>query len=218
MIERFAKDFPRGTVLFREGELGSTMFVIQSGEVEISRVLYEESRVLAVLSPGEFFGEMAIINQRPRSATAVTRTDSRLLVIDSNVFESMVRNKTEIAVRMIQSLAGRLESANRQLELLLLKDANHRVVRLLLQLADQYGNEDCDVVFVPTNVESLAEKVAIDVELVQKLLQRLIDAQLLKEANRQEYAKQGYILPQPQRLAEFLEFLEIKQRYLATGR
>jgi CRP-like cAMP-binding protein len=104
-LERFAKDFTRGTVLFKEGQPGDYMYVVQAGEVEIRRSVGDMERVLAILSPGEFFGEMAILNGRPRSATAVVRTDARLLVIEGKTFEAMLRARPEIALRIIKALA-----------------------------------------------------------------------------------------------------------------
>ena len=65
-LERFARDFAPGTVLFEEGQPGDYMYVVQAGEVEIRRQVGETERVLAILPPGEFFGEMAILNGRPR--------------------------------------------------------------------------------------------------------------------------------------------------------
>ncbi|MBK7196453.1 MAG: cyclic nucleotide-binding domain-containing protein [Myxococcales bacterium] len=68
--------------------------MIQAGTVEIRRRVGDSERVLAVLPPGEFFGEMALINARPRSATAVVRDDARLLVIESRTFEAMLRGRS----------------------------------------------------------------------------------------------------------------------------
>ena len=104
-LDRFARDFAPGTVLFEEGQPGDYMYVVQSGEVEIRRQVGETERVLAVLPAGEFFGEMAILNGRPRSATAVVRTTARLLVIEGRTFEAMLRARPEIAMRIIKSLA-----------------------------------------------------------------------------------------------------------------
>ena len=84
-IERHARDYPAGAVLFREGDSGDAMYVIQTGSVEIRRLIGDQERVLAVLPAGEFLGEMALLNHRPRSATAVVREPSRLLVIDGLV-------------------------------------------------------------------------------------------------------------------------------------
>src|SRR5580692_7311913 len=136
-LERFARDFAAGTVLFEEGQPGDYMYVVQSGEVEIRRMVGETERVLAVLTPGEFLGEMAILNGRPRSATAIVRVDARLLVIEGKTFEAMLRARPEIALRIIKSLATRLEDANQHIELLLLPTPNHRVVQCLRHLADE---------------------------------------------------------------------------------
>ena len=92
-------------MLFEEGQPGDYMYVVTQGEVEIRRKVGETERVLAVLPPGDFFGEMAILNARPRSATAVVRVDSRLLVIEGNTFEAMLRARPEIALRIIKALA-----------------------------------------------------------------------------------------------------------------
>jgi len=108
-LERFARDFPAGSVLFEEGQPGDYMYVVQTGEVEIRRQVGETERVLAILPPGEFFGEMAILNGRPRSATAVCKTKARLLVIEGKTFEAMMRARPEIALRIIKALATRLD-------------------------------------------------------------------------------------------------------------
>lgn len=219
MLEKFARDYPAGAVLFREGEIGSEMYVIQSGEVEIRRRIKERDRVLAVLPAGEFFGEMAIVNNRPRSATAVVRRHSRLLVIDGKTFEAMIRGKTEIAVRMIKTMAARLERANQQIELLLLKDANHRVVQCLRHLADESVGETEDVssaVYIPISLDDLAARVALSEEEVADVLQRLGMARLVVHASEAGIEGHGYVVPEVGRLLEFLEFLELKDQFGAV--
>ena len=137
VLERFAREFPAGTVLFEEGQPGNHMYIVVTGEVEIRRQVGGIERVLAVLPAGEFFGEMAILNGRPRSATAVALTAARLMVIDGTTFEAMLRARPEIALRMIKALAGRLDGANHHVELLLLPTANHRVVQCLRRMAEE---------------------------------------------------------------------------------
>jgi len=78
-------------VLFREGEPGKEMFVLQSGKIAISKKVRDVEKVLAVLGPGEFFGEMAIISNKPRNASAIVEEDAKLLVIDPRTFEGMIR-------------------------------------------------------------------------------------------------------------------------------
>ena len=97
LFARFGREFPAGEVLFREGESGEVMFVIQSGAVRISKEVGGEQKVLAVLGPGEFLGEMAILNGKPRTATATVMDTTRCLVIEAKTLEAMVAKNAEIA-------------------------------------------------------------------------------------------------------------------------
>jgi CRP-like cAMP-binding protein len=212
-LERFARDYESGSVLFREGEPGSEMYVIQSGEVEISRRIGDKRQTLAILPPGEFFGEMAIINDRPRSATATVKARARLLVIDPETFEAMLRGKTEIAVRMIRALAGRLERANQQIELLLLTNSNHRVVQCLRQLADEHKVDGYAAVYIPVSHVELARRVALSTDEVLDILQRLSLARLIVHSSEAGVEGDGYVVPEVGRLLEFLEFLELRDRF-----
>jgi CRP-like cAMP-binding protein len=172
--------------------------------------------VLAVLPEGEFFGEMAIVNNRPRSATAVVRRQARLLVIDGQTFEAMIRGKTEIAVRMIKTIAGRLDRANQQVELLLLKDANHRVVQCLRHLAEEQvgrGESTGPAVYIPISLDDLAARVALTDDEVADVLQRLALARLVVHASEAGIEGHGYVVPEVGRLSEFLEFLELKEQF-----
>src|SRR4051812_3912309 len=102
LFPRFGREYAAGDVLFREGEPGELMFVIQTGAVRISKQVGGDEKVLAVLGPGEFLGEMAILNGKPRTATATVIEDARCLLIEAKTLESMVARNTEIAVRLIK--------------------------------------------------------------------------------------------------------------------
>jgi len=214
-LDKFGRDYAAGTVLFSEGDIGHEMYVIQSGEVEICRRVKDENRLLAVLPAGEFFGEMSIVNNRPRSATAIVRRQSRLLVIDEHTFEAMIRGKAEIAVRMIKTLSSRLERANQQIELLLLKDVNHRVVHCLRHLAEEQARPEQDeaAVYISISLDDLAARVAQTEDEVSDVLQRLASARLVVHASEAGIDDHGYVIPEVGRLLEFLEFLELKDRF-----
>jgi CRP/FNR family transcriptional regulator, cyclic AMP receptor protein len=219
VLERFARDFEPGTVLFHEGQPGDYMYVVQSGEVEIRRAVGETERVLAVLSSGEFFGEMAILNGRPRSATAVVRTHARLIVIEGKTFEAMLRARPEIALRIIKSLATRLESANQHVELLLLPTANHRVVQCLrhmaeeqMQLAGAQFNAGT-AILVPKGMDDIAARVGLPMQEVVDVIERLRAARLVLMAEDAGISGDGFIVPEVGRLLEFLEFLNLKDRF-----
>ena len=218
-LERFAADFKAGVVLFEEGQPGEFMYVVQTGEVEIRRMVGETERVLAVLPAGEFFGEMAILNGRPRSATAVVRTDARLLVIEGKTFEAMLRARPEIAMRIIKSMAGRLDNANHHIELLLLPTPNHRVVQCLrhmaeeqIQLAGATVNQGT-AILVPKRVEDIAARVGLPVHEVIEVVDRLRAARLVLVAEDAGIEGDGFIVPEVGRLLEFLEFLNLKDRF-----
>jgi CRP/FNR family cyclic AMP-dependent transcriptional regulator len=217
LLDRFARDYEAGTVLFREGDTGDVMYVVQSGEVEIRRIVGDVERILAVLPPGEFFGEMALVNDRPRSATAVVKRAARLLVIEPRTFEAMIRGRTEIAIRLIKTLAGRLERANQQIELLLLPSANHRVVQCLRRLAEEQlaaaGSATESAIYLPVSTDDIAVRVALPPREVESILERLTTARLVIHARDAAIPGPGYVIPEVGRLLEFLEFLELKDRF-----
>jgi CRP-like cAMP-binding protein len=207
LFERFGESYPTGTVLFHEGDAGKHMYVIQSGRVQLTRRVRGREAHLAMLPAGEFFGEMAIINQRPRSATATVMEDARLLVIDARTFEAMIRGNAEIAVRMIKKLASRLAQANSQVETLLKQDLNHRIVHQLRLLADQRGQADGPGVRIDIAVEELADLVNAEPQEITEGLTRLEKARLIdKQPGSIFIAEVG-------KLAEFLEFLEMRDRF-----
>jgi len=117
---KFGKDFPKGTLLFREGELGRNMFIIQKGKVQVRKRVGSGEKVLAELGEGEFFGEMALLMGMDRSATVEVIEDSKILVVTPETFESLLRSNIDIALKMLRKLAGRLRALNDHLEVAIL--------------------------------------------------------------------------------------------------
>ena len=111
----FAVEFEAGEVIIREGELGTEMFIIQKGQVEILKEMTGGERQLAVLEKGDFFGEMAILEELPRTAGARALTAVKLLMINGATFDQMLRSNPEIAVRMMRKLSRRLRETDRML-------------------------------------------------------------------------------------------------------
>jgi CRP-like cAMP-binding protein len=111
IVEAKAGDF-----VFREGELGTEMFILQEGRVEILKELNAEAQQLAVLEKGDFFGEMAILEDLPRTASARALSDVKLLQINGSTFDQMLRTNPEIAVRMMRKLSRRLRETDLMLQ------------------------------------------------------------------------------------------------------
>jgi CRP-like cAMP-binding protein len=132
--EIYGRDFPAGAVVFEEGDPGSRMYVIQSGEVRIVKRVGARDITLARLGAGEAFGEMALLEGQPRSASAVVEATARILVIDEAAFADLVRRNGEIALRLLRRLSARLRETNRQIRNFLSADAMGRAVEVLRAL------------------------------------------------------------------------------------
>ncbi len=104
----FSVRFAAGEFIFREGDGGDTMFIVQEGEVEILREVHGREARLAVLEEGDFFGEMALLEGLPRVASARAETDCVLLRIDESTFDHMIHSNPEIPVRMLRKLSQRV--------------------------------------------------------------------------------------------------------------
>src|SRR5438876_11382382 len=206
LFQRFGKEFKRDDVLFREGEPGTEMYVIQSGKVNITKTVRETAKILATLGAGEFFGEMSILNHKPRSAGAVVAEDAKLLVIDTRTFEAMIRGNVEIAVRLIKKLSDRLQEADEQIENLLLKDPASRVVHFLLSSAKR-GRDTPQGKLVSLNAADLHGRMGLSTEAVQQALDKIAKARII------QLVPEGVVVPDVGKMQKYLEFLEMKERF-----
>jgi CRP/FNR family cyclic AMP-dependent transcriptional regulator len=206
LSQRFGREFKKGTVLFREGEPGKEMFVVQQGRVNVSKRVGEVEKILSSMGPGEFLGEMSILNNKPRSATATCAEDSKLLVIDAKTFEAMIRGNAEIAIRMIKKLADRLAEADDQIENLLFADASSRVVHYLATVAEKApkGPAGHTVGILP---RELAGRVGVKPEQADDVLQKLVKAKIVT------VRADGFLVPDVAKLRHFLEFLQMKAQF-----
>lgn len=111
-----------GKVIFREGDSGSHMYIIRSGRIKISKKIDQKEVVLTILQKGDFFGEMALVSNSLRAATATAVTTANLLALNRLNFISMVQKNGNIALNIIEKLCHRLQNTNQQLKLIASKD------------------------------------------------------------------------------------------------
>jgi CRP/FNR family transcriptional regulator, cyclic AMP receptor protein len=202
LFSRFGKKIPPGTVLFHEGDKGEDMFIIQSGRVKISKRIRGVEKTLATLEKGEFFGEMAILNDKPRSASAETIEASDMLVIDRKTFDTLLRSNVEIAIRFIKRLADRLREANEQMEALMIKDNTSRLMSILARQVKDHrkGGE-----FFVT-IEQLAGLAGIEYSQVTMIVKKLANGRIVELIDdKVRITSQDQI----DRLLRFLEMREI---------
>ena len=113
-LAKYVVTFPAGAKIYGEGEIGTEMYAIRSGEVEITRTVSGETSVLGVVPRGEFFGEVSLLDEVPREAGARARTEVVLLRINGAVLETMLKSRPEIAVRMMRTLSRRAREAQKR--------------------------------------------------------------------------------------------------------
>src|SRR5262245_22000479 len=103
--------FASGERVFTEGEVGTTMFIVQSGRVRLFREAGGKAVAIAEMEKGDFFGEMSLLEATPRNMSAEAIDSVELIEINSTTFDRMIRSNIEIAVRMLRKLSGRLQKA-----------------------------------------------------------------------------------------------------------
>lgn len=193
-----ARTFDAGHVLFQEGETGREMYVVQSGAVTISKRLGGKERVVAELGPGDFFGEMAVLNARPRTATATCKEATSCLVIDGSTLESMLARTPDLALRLVRRLARRLDGADTMVELLMHPDPRARVLLGIKAKLDATG---------PATLQQIADDSGATLHDVSEVAARLRRLKLAQVGDDDvlRITDQG-------RFFEFLEFVESPQR------
>jgi CRP-like cAMP-binding protein len=115
-FDRFVVSHPMGDIIFSDGEIGNEMYIVQSGTVELLKTIGGETRILATLEKGDFFGEMSVLEDLPRISSARAKTDVELVKINGAMFDTMLKSNTEIAVRMMRKLSRRLREVTAMLE------------------------------------------------------------------------------------------------------
>jgi CRP/FNR family transcriptional regulator len=131
---------PAGKIIFSEGDTGREMYVLIEGEVEISkRTSMETSKTLITLRAGDIFGEMALIENQPRSATAIATKPGKLLALDEALFFNMIERNPDFAKKMIRILSERVRRANHSIQQLVTMNREAIIVNGLQDYAKEHG-------------------------------------------------------------------------------
>jgi CRP/FNR family transcriptional regulator, cyclic AMP receptor protein len=141
-ILKFAseKRYRRGQTIFQRGDNGSSLMAVLHGRVRISSVSGEGKEVtLNVISPGEIFGELALLDGKPRSNDAAATEDTLLLVVERRHFIPFLAQNADLTLRLLAVLCEKLRRTSMALEEIALFDLPIRLARVLLKLAEDYG-------------------------------------------------------------------------------
>lgn len=134
VFERFAKTFQKNDIIFCEFEPGDTFYLIQSGRVEITKIIDNIEKTIDILNPGEIFGEMAILEGAPRSASAIAYDQVKVLEFNRENFEILMMGNPQIALKLLKLFTKRIYDQKRRFMILTLEDEQARVADVFLML------------------------------------------------------------------------------------
>jgi len=175
--------FPKGRTIVAEGEPSQSLYILLSGRAKVQRSDAEGKEViLAVLGPGECFGEMSLIDEAPRSASVITIESCDFMAINKDSFKATLAQNHDIAMKIMRGLVKRLREADKKIETLALLDVYGRVARVLLDFSEQVGGER--VVRSKLPRQEIAKMIGASREMVSRVMKGLeVD---------------GYIVPAPE--------------------
>lgn len=178
LFEQYGKTYKKGTLIFSEGDIGEQVYLIQSGKIRVFKLLGNQDKTLAILGPGDFLGEMAIIEKKPRSASAEALIDSNLLVLDPSTFEELIRSNGEIALKVIKRLVSRLRNTDTLLECISLSDPLHRIVALFVSLGYDSSNSN-EPVEILHGLDDIAKLCGLSSGTAEAIIEKLVTLNLI---------------------------------------
>jgi CRP/FNR family transcriptional regulator, cyclic AMP receptor protein len=166
-------EVPRGEAIFHEGDPGDRLYVIVEGKIKLGRASGDgRENLLAILGPGEMFGELSLFDPGPRNAAGTAVADTVLLGVGSDDLDEWLRGRPEVARHLLRALARRLRRTNEALADLVFSDVPGRVAKALLDLSERFGRPTDDGLRVAHDLtqEELAQLVGASRETVNKAL------------------------------------------------
>jgi CRP/FNR family cyclic AMP-dependent transcriptional regulator len=166
------RSFPKNTIIINEGDDTDSLYLIISGKVKI--VLSDEDGkeiIISILEPGEYFGELSLIDSEPRSARVITMTPCQFSIITKPEFTALLDENPNITKNLMQGLSKRLRDANKNIESLALMDVYGRVARTLLQFAKPI--DDKLVISEKLTQKDIANMVGASREMVSRIFKDL---------------------------------------------
>jgi CRP/FNR family transcriptional regulator, cyclic AMP receptor protein len=170
----------RGVTIFQKGDPGTSLFAVCSGTVQMTALSTSgKNAVFNLIREGEIFGEIALLDGKPRTADAVAFTDCTLLVIERRDFIPLLRSHPDMAIKLLELLCSRLRKTSEQVEDLLFLDLRSRLVKTLLRLSQTAPNAEITI-----SQDDLSHIVGMSREMINKQLQIWVKAGWLRLERR----------------------------------
>jgi CRP/FNR family transcriptional regulator/CRP/FNR family cyclic AMP-dependent transcriptional regulator len=173
----FVKRYPKDMIILLADEEGDTLFIIIKGKVKITAFSEHGKEVIfSIMNEGDFFGDMSLLDGKPRSASVVAIEDAELCLLRRDDFNRLIEKYPGIALKLLKELTSRLRKADERIESLALLDVSGRIAGILLQFAEENGKRTPDGRVIirsrPTHQE-LANMVGTSRETVTRILNQM---------------------------------------------
>lgn len=193
-------NYEAGGIIFREGEVGELMYILVEGAVELRKKVEGGETVLKIVeTPNEFFGEMAIIDGRPRSATAIASRRTRLIQVDESVFENLILSNPSFALTIIKTLSARIRSSNVQISELIETIPRERVARGMTDFALRHGEKIFDG-GIKVRVEDMRawinSHLGLTLDDIDSNLARFLKGETIRYAATSAKTREHVVLPE----------------------
>ena len=175
-FERFAVTFQKGDILFCEYEPGDAFYLIQEGRVRISKIIGGIEKTIDILQPGEVFGEMAILEEAPRSANATAVDKVKALEFNKANFEILMQGNPQIAMKLLKLFTKRIYDQRRRFQILTLEDTHARVADVFIMLSEGASADGSlsETRVFQTSPEDIAHWAGLSVDKTQEVLNHFI--------------------------------------------
>jgi CRP/FNR family cyclic AMP-dependent transcriptional regulator len=187
LISRYGRELEAGETVFKEGDSGDRMYIIQEGTMQVLKRFGKEESLLAELEKGDFFGEMALVSRIERTATVKAKVKSVLLEFDRQGFQGMIEKNAKIALNVIDKLCRRLQNANQQLASL---SSGYDGKKLLLNLYWTFQDSEGESLGLQEILSQGMTDQAIPQNRVEEVLEQLTQEKILTETADGKYAIQ----------------------------
>lgn len=176
------RSYRASTVLFAEKDFGSVFYIVISGSVKIfTSGSTGEEKILSICKSGESFGELSLIDGKPRSASAQTLEDSVLLSMTANNFLDLLRSHFDITLGIMQELSGRLRETNQQVYDLTFLDARTRVIKSLITMANKHGIRSGNTITIKLvlNFDEISQLAGVQKVTLMQVIRDLEEKRIL---------------------------------------
>lgn len=172
-LNRFIVNYKAGELIFCEHQMGSTCYMVREGSVRLLRVTGDIETTVATIRSGDFFGEMALLDDCPRTATAVALEDVAMLEFSRDTFNMITAGNPAICVKLLIVFARRIHRQKRQYSTLLLKDKPSEVMDVLLMMSEDLGLQDELSPALSASAYTIATSAGLSVNIVRNTLNTL---------------------------------------------